>query len=77
MKLQKQLTALATIDHAEWFFWSMHEYASETQWKANSEQKEKAVTILKSEYGYTDDDIREGIQFLHKLASQIKTAKKP
>lgn len=67
MKLQEQICALATIDNSERFFWCMHEFADEKSWKQNQKDKQEAVKILKETFAYSDDDIRQGIQFLQKL----------
>jgi len=52
----------------------MHEHANDEQWKQNQEGKEGAIKLLKTKFGYSDDDIKEGIKFLNKLAQKVKEA---
>lgn len=71
MKLKEQIRALVIIDQSEWFFWHMHEFADEDTWKKNQEDKELAIKLLKTKFEYSDNDIKEGIQFLQKLAQKV------
>lgn len=72
MRLQEQINALLTIDQCEWFFWHMHELASEEMWTTNNQAKEESVKILKEKYGYSDGDIKSGIEWLKKICKAME-----